>query len=395
MTTISKPFAGNYHMSQKFGTNPDFYSQWGYAGHNGVDWGLPVGTPLLACDAGTVVVAEWNQHGYGGHVRIQHDWGKSLYAHLSQLSVSKGQRVSRGQQIGLSGNTGASTGPHLHFGVQVNGVSNPAFKDWVDPEPYLTGAAQPAQWWEPILARYFTNNARMKSFMGSGVPGGFLAQDGNRIEFFQNGGLIVRPDGSVDLAPVGAWVGDEYRRKGTAEFQWAADRGGDNRYFPETAHNLFGDFKAAWQELYGKPVSEEFYLVLNGKAATCQMFEYAMMMHNPTTNQFELVRGRLSEVFLSMIEDGRGLGIIGPLVDRGRTRMVRALGEVPQPTQPPAAAPRKAREQPVAIERVNLRDRAGVLGLLELTANALLRGEIDVNTAEMLKDICDIALDVL
>ncbi len=273
------------------------------------------------------------------------------------------------------------------------------------------------QWWQSILDRYFASNAQMKTFLGNSVPGGFLAQDGNRIEFFQNGGLIVRPNGDVTMAPIGAWIAEEYRRKEVPEFQWAKDRGGDNRYFEDTMHNLFGDFKAAWKGMYGKPVSEEFYLVLGGKAATCQMFEFAMMMHNPNTNQFELVQGRLSEIFLSMIEGGEGLGIIGRLVQRQTTRAVRALGEEPeeQLEGAPLAIPRKAevpQEEAVAPlvpkaptvaapspelpgGRITLRNRADILSSLEVIANSLLSGAIDIETAESLVEICVAALEIM
>lgn len=98
----------------------------GLHGYNAIDIGTPVGTPVIASASGTVVVSRqvaWNG-GYGAYVVIQHDNdSQTLYAHLSENDVSLGQRVSQGQQIGLSGSTGKSTGPHLHF--EVRGAKNP------------------------------------------------------------------------------------------------------------------------------------------------------------------------------------------------------------------------------------------------------------------------------
>lgn len=78
--------------------------------------------PCVAADGGTVVYAGW-YYGYGNYVKIRHANGlETAYAHLNSISVVKGQQVSRGQQVGLIGNTGNSFGPHLHFEVIRNGV---------------------------------------------------------------------------------------------------------------------------------------------------------------------------------------------------------------------------------------------------------------------------------
>lgn len=87
-----------------------------------VDYAMPIGNPIGASAAGTVVAARsphaWNG-GYGGLIILQHDNGaQTYYAHLDQLSVSVGQHVKQGELIGLSGNTGRSTGPHLHFEIR-------------------------------------------------------------------------------------------------------------------------------------------------------------------------------------------------------------------------------------------------------------------------------------
>lgn len=99
--------------------------------HKGTDIANASGTPVLAADSGTIVVAGWTNVGYGNHIIIDHGNGyQTLYAHLSSISVVSGQRVSRGNVIGAIGSTGRSTGPHLHFEIRT-GSGN------VDPLGYL------------------------------------------------------------------------------------------------------------------------------------------------------------------------------------------------------------------------------------------------------------------
>ena len=104
----------------------------GSTNHKGVDIGTPMGTPVLAAKSGTVTWASWNG-GYGNCIIISHGNGNStLYGHLSGYNVTTDQQVKQGQVIGYSGNTGNSTGPHLHFGIIEN-------SNWIDPLNYLTG----------------------------------------------------------------------------------------------------------------------------------------------------------------------------------------------------------------------------------------------------------------
>lgn len=89
--------------------------------HKGIDIAVPQGTSVVAAAGGTVVTASY--HGAAGNfIMLSHGNGTyTVYMHLSSIKVSVGQKVNQGQLIGLSGNTGVSTGPHLHFGVNVNG----------------------------------------------------------------------------------------------------------------------------------------------------------------------------------------------------------------------------------------------------------------------------------
>jgi murein DD-endopeptidase MepM/ murein hydrolase activator NlpD len=90
--------------------------------HLGVDYGAPIGTPVRTVGDGLVEFAGW-QNGYGNVIQIGHGNARStLYAHLSRIDVKRGQRVEQGQRIGAVGNTGWSTGPHLHFEFRVNGA---------------------------------------------------------------------------------------------------------------------------------------------------------------------------------------------------------------------------------------------------------------------------------
>ncbi len=98
----------------------------GLHGHNGIDFGATPGTPVLASASGRVILAKAGGYngGYGSLVIIAHEGGvQTVYAHLRQVNVSAGQNVSQGQVIGQVGNTGRSTGPHLHF--EVRGAVNP------------------------------------------------------------------------------------------------------------------------------------------------------------------------------------------------------------------------------------------------------------------------------
>lgn len=90
--------------------------------HQGMDFTSPTGTPIYATGDGVVERADNNASGYGKHVRIDHGYGYvTLYAHMSAYEVRAGQKVKRGDIIGLVGNTGKSTAPHLHYEVRLNG----------------------------------------------------------------------------------------------------------------------------------------------------------------------------------------------------------------------------------------------------------------------------------
>ncbi len=111
--TYIKPLSGGIFTS-------GFKWRWGRQ-HKGLDWSTPVGTSIFASCGGTVTQAGWFSS-YGNCVTIRHpDGNQTRYAHLSRVLVSVGETVEQGERIALSGNTGRSTGPHLHFEIIVNG----------------------------------------------------------------------------------------------------------------------------------------------------------------------------------------------------------------------------------------------------------------------------------
>ncbi|MDE6315476.1 MAG: M23 family metallopeptidase [Muribaculaceae bacterium] len=107
--------------------------------HEGMDFASNIGTPVYATGNGTVVLAKWNS-GYGNCIEIDHGFNYlTRYAHLSEIMVTDGQSVKRGDMIGKVGNSGKSTGPHLHYEVRLKGVpQNPVNYYFFDltPEEY-------------------------------------------------------------------------------------------------------------------------------------------------------------------------------------------------------------------------------------------------------------------
>ena len=120
---LSMPVLDSFRYTSPFGP------RWGRM-HEGVDMAGPVGTPIYATADGVVTFAGW-QTGYGRIIKVQHEFGiETRYPHLNAIQVEVGQRVSRGERIGDMGNSGRSTGSHLHYEIRVNG-------DAIDPMIYI------------------------------------------------------------------------------------------------------------------------------------------------------------------------------------------------------------------------------------------------------------------
>jgi murein DD-endopeptidase MepM/ murein hydrolase activator NlpD len=103
-----------------------------HAAHQGLDFGIEVGTNVKSTMAGVVKFAGWNDQGYGNLVIVDNGTYQTYYGHLSSVPVEVGDTVAAGQVIGVSGNTGNSTGPHLHYEVRVDGKQ-------INPTSYVYG----------------------------------------------------------------------------------------------------------------------------------------------------------------------------------------------------------------------------------------------------------------
>lgn len=128
---VHKPFKGDFRMTQPFGVY--FWYNKRRLKHQGTDWALPVGTPFLACFSGVISrIEKFRLDGYGKSIYLQSACGKyeALYAHANAIFVKKGDQVKLGDNLGHSGNTGFSTGPHIHFGLKLYG-------EYVDPEKII------------------------------------------------------------------------------------------------------------------------------------------------------------------------------------------------------------------------------------------------------------------
>jgi len=135
-----------------------------YDGHRGTDFAVPSNTPVLAADDGTVIYSEWSDSG-GWGVVIDHAFDRTAYFHNNHLFVYPGQHVSRGQLIALSGSTGNSTGPHVHF--EVRDLLTP----WHSIDPYgWTGPGQDPWRWD--MGYLWTSSPPIPFLLPLAFPGG-------------------------------------------------------------------------------------------------------------------------------------------------------------------------------------------------------------------------------
>jgi hypothetical protein len=212
MIQLLYPFSGNFPITQHFGENPQVYAPFGLPGHDGVDFGLPVGTAVLAAADGTISSVGVDAHGYGLNVRIQHAGFLTLYGHLSLATAVAKQVVKAGEMIGYSGgqpgnpNSGFSSGAHLHLELRIPGQGAPGYKTGaLDPEPFLTQQNIP----EPTICKGFGMvaidqlNLRMEASINSRDVGDLLKFD--QVEIV--GDSII--DGIYTWVPVKLWVAAE------------------------------------------------------------------------------------------------------------------------------------------------------------------------------------------
>lgn len=131
-------------ITQSFGSNPQIYAEYGFPGHEGVDFWTLMGSKIFSCLDGEVykVEQESRVHPYGIHICILHEGGyRTIYGHLMKANVVVGQHVKAGEVIGLADSTGASSGNHLHLSLRYDGATERLEtsypKDVIDPMPYL------------------------------------------------------------------------------------------------------------------------------------------------------------------------------------------------------------------------------------------------------------------
>jgi len=166
MKTFSSPLS-KWHLTQLFGENPQNY---GGVGHNGLDFRTrftdsPLGHRMVypVMDGTVMEIGDQGINGYGKFVRLAHDIDfkeQTVYAHLESQSVSIGESVKEGiTPLGITNNTGNSTGPHLHFGYRPDGYKNDGWYGYVDPLPYFKLMSK------RILIKDKTNNFKVKDIL--------------------------------------------------------------------------------------------------------------------------------------------------------------------------------------------------------------------------------------
>lgn len=166
--SLGPPFVGEYQAGHSFGTEEtdpllaEKYRSYKVTGHDGADFAMPIGTSVQSVDEGIVARAEVDGD-YGTTLVIQHEWGRSYYGHLSKILVKEGDIVERSQRVALSGDTGISTEPRLHFGMKLeeNDPEN-GYYGKINPQPYLEQSAE-----EPALTQISrsTVDSRVLSWM--------------------------------------------------------------------------------------------------------------------------------------------------------------------------------------------------------------------------------------
>jgi len=199
------PFAGSYPVTQTFGDNPADYRKFGLSGHNGIDFALPTGTQVLAALDGKVIMTGSDKDGYGNYVKIEHSNGlTTLYAHLTTWTpgMTIGMTIPKGRTIGLSGNTGNSTGPHLHFEVRDASCSGNGYGGAVDPMQYLV---QPEPETTDTLSGWeVVNDVRLRNAASLEADIICMMKAGTKLKGADI--PIIEFDG-IEWIPIIAWVG--------------------------------------------------------------------------------------------------------------------------------------------------------------------------------------------
>jgi hypothetical protein len=206
---MNYPFEKDQPITQEFGENPGNYSRWNMKAHNGIDWGCPSGTNVLAAAAGTVERTDYDETGYGWYIQIKHPDGlTSVYAHLSQIRVQPRTEVKAGQLIGQSGSTGNSTGPHLHFEVRQQGQEGNGYHGAIDPKPLLDWPTEADELATAGMLRVLVTSLNVRQ--GPGVEERAICRVPYGTELRIAGEPVEDAEGKGTWVPVMLWVAREW-----------------------------------------------------------------------------------------------------------------------------------------------------------------------------------------
>ena len=195
------------YLTQFFGGNEAVYSQFGLKGHNGLDWGCPRGTPVLAVHDGEIQFLIENTNygtGYGKNVRLYFEEDgfvyDCVYGHLDRYE-GEPRKVQQGEIIGYTDNTGFSTGDHLHFGMRklLNGVIvdyNNGYFGYFDPTPFFRK--------ENMAKRFYIKDGeKIGAFVADGFAlGGAFAKDSGALESLKSALEFKGDEPTLELPPV-------------------------------------------------------------------------------------------------------------------------------------------------------------------------------------------------
>lgn len=192
------------YLTQKFGQNLNDYTKFGLKGHNGLDWGAPLETPVLAAHDGQLYTKPQDPDGYGIYVRVK--WNEdgftydTVYGHFLRIE-GEDRQVKAGDVIGYVNSTGFSTGNHLHFGIRklLNGSVvdyGNGYLGYFDPEPFFRK--------ETIARRfYIKDGAKIGAFIADGFAlGGGFAKDAGALEQLKQAFEFKGDEPILELPPV-------------------------------------------------------------------------------------------------------------------------------------------------------------------------------------------------
>lgn len=177
---IFSPLPGSPIITQGFGQNPQIYSQFGLLGHNGLDFGVPVGTVIYAPHDGIAELRDDQDKNYGVHIILKDTSRMSVLAHLQTATITHGQKIYQGDPIALSGNSGFSSNPHLHwtFKLLVNGRvqnANNGYEGAVDVSQFTR------LWQDKDLYTHAVYTDFSKEYLALEFPSNVFLKNTNRI----------------------------------------------------------------------------------------------------------------------------------------------------------------------------------------------------------------------